>query len=93
MNKLNAGKNGRGATKGPEVARPASSLPVNAGRAQAPAGGSAKIDENERRTWIERSAYYRAESRGFGPGGELDDWIQAEADFERLVRNAAGGNR
>jgi hypothetical protein len=25
------------------------------------------------------AAYYRAEQRGFAPGGELDDWLQAEA--------------
>lgn len=26
------------------------------------------------------AAYFHAERRGFVPGGELDDWLQAEAD-------------
>jgi hypothetical protein len=31
-----------------------------------------------RRERIEREAYYSAERRGFQPGGEIDDWLQAE---------------
>ena len=27
---------------------------------------------------IALDAYYRAERRGFAPGGELDDWLAAE---------------
>lgn len=27
------------------------------------------------------AAYYRAEHRGFVPGGELDDWLQAECEL------------
>ena len=30
---------------------------------------------------IEVAAYYRAERRGFQPGAELDDWLQAEAEI------------
>jgi hypothetical protein len=26
-------------------------------------------------------AYYKAESRGFEPGHELDDWLEAEREF------------
>jgi len=29
---------------------------------------------------IAEAAYYRAERRGFSPGHELDDWLQAEAE-------------
>lgn len=31
---------------------------------------------------IEEAAYWRAEERAFAPGGELDDWLGAEASFE-----------
>ncbi len=31
---------------------------------------------------IEEAAYWRAEERAFAPGGELDDWLRAEASFE-----------
>lgn len=27
------------------------------------------------------AAYYKAQARGFTPGGELDDWLQAESEF------------
>ena len=30
---------------------------------------------------IAEMAYYKAESRGFEPGYELDDWIAAEQEF------------
>lgn len=35
----------------------------------------------DRLAHIAVSAYYKAEARGFAPGGELDDWLQAEAEL------------
>lgn len=32
----------------------------------------------ERDAWIAIAAYYLAESRGFGPGSEMADWLEAE---------------
>lgn len=29
-----------------------------------------------------KAAYYRAERRGFAPGRELEDWLEAEAEVE-----------
>jgi hypothetical protein len=42
---------------------------------------------------IAQAAYYRAEKRGFTPGLEADDWLQAETEvMERLrARHTAGG--
>ena len=34
---------------------------------------------------IRETAYYRAESRGFEPGKELDDWLEAEAEVRRRL--------
>jgi len=31
---------------------------------------------------IATAAYYKAEARGFTPGQELNDWLEAEAEFE-----------
>jgi hypothetical protein len=31
---------------------------------------------------IEEAAYWRASQRGFAPGGELDDWLGAEANVD-----------
>jgi hypothetical protein len=29
------------------------------------------------------TAYFRAEQRGFAPGNELADWLQAEAEYKK----------
>ena len=42
--------------------------------------GRADISPEELRKLISEAAYYRAKQRGFEPGHELEDWIQAEAD-------------
>jgi hypothetical protein len=36
--------------------------------------------DEERISRIAESAYYKAETRGFSPGCELDDWLAAEAE-------------
>lgn len=41
--------------------------------------------EDKRRNRIAKLAYEMAEARGFTPGGEVDDWLQAE---RRLMREA-----
>lgn len=38
-------------------------------------------DTPDRHTWISVCAYYKAERRGFIPGLELDDWLEAEQEF------------
>jgi hypothetical protein len=43
-------------------------------------------DSGERRAMIERLAYQYAESRGFSPGHEMDDWLAAETEVDaRLI--------
>lgn len=37
-------------------------------------------DASDRETRIARRAYELAEARGFAPGAELDDWLQAERE-------------
>ncbi len=37
----------------------------------------------EMRKQIEEAAYYRAKQRGFEPGHELEDWVQAESEVMR----------
>ncbi|MDP1772349.1 MAG: DUF2934 domain-containing protein [Methylobacter sp.] len=36
-------------------------------------------------TKIAEIAFYKAEIRGFEPGHELDDWIEAELEFKEMV--------
>lgn len=43
-------------------------------------------DSDERQSMIRDLAYHYAESRGFTPGHELDDWLAAEAAVDaRLI--------
>jgi hypothetical protein len=39
-------------------------------------------DEEAKRRLIADIAYFSAERRGFTPGYELDDWLQAEQEVE-----------
>lgn len=43
--------------------------------------GRASVGGEKRRHMIELAAYYRAERRGFVPGGELQDWLDAEREI------------
>lgn len=43
-----------------------------------------------REQMIAEAAYFRAERRGFEPGSEISDWLEAEADVEHLL-NGRGG--
>ena len=38
--------------------------------------------DTDRGRWIADRAYELAEARGFAPGGELDDWLRAEREYE-----------
>ena len=45
----------------------------------------ADISPDEVRKLISEAAYYRAKQRGFAPGHEVEDWIQAEAEVMRRL--------
>ena len=46
------------------------------------------VSAERRLTMIAESAYFRAQARGFAPGGELDDWLDAELEVdERLAEH------
>jgi len=49
---------------------------------------SAGVSLEQRRNYVEVAAYHIAERRGFAPGNPLEDWVQAEAEIDRLI---AGG--
>lgn len=51
-----------------------------------------KQDQDDRWQQIALAAYFKAEARGFIPGHELDDWLDAErevADHELLEEELA----
>ena len=73
-----------GAGKPSTRAKPAVRPRTPAGKDAAPeaAGRSA-----ERLRMIAEAAYFRAERRGFAPGGEAEDWLTAEAEIDVLFTN------
>ena len=46
------------------------------------------ISAQERERFVAQAAYFRAEKRGFAPGYELQDWVEAEAEVLRLIGGA-----
>lgn len=44
------------------------------------------ISPEQRRNYVEIAAYYIAERRGFAPGDTVQDWMEAEAEIERLIQ-------
>jgi hypothetical protein len=45
-----------------------------------------ELTPDQRRYYVEVAAYYIAERRGFHGGSEMDDWVQAESEIDRLIR-------
>jgi hypothetical protein len=44
-----------------------------------------RVTAQERQQWIATAAYFKAQRRGFTPGREVSDWIEAEAEVAALV--------
>jgi len=44
-----------------------------------------QVTSQEREQMIATMAYLRAEQRGFASGCEQEDWLQAEAEADRLI--------
>ena len=63
----------------------------NASIAASGAATGITVSEEARRAMIAQSAYLRAERRGFAAGGEIEDWLAAEAEVDALLRAGNGG--
>jgi hypothetical protein len=59
----------------PRAAAPVAAAPV--------ATAAASLSPERRHQMIEVAAYYLAESRGFVPGREMDDWLSAERAIDQ----------
>jgi hypothetical protein len=74
------------------------SKPANAANAprEQPAGGSDSgkrgVDDRMLHDMVATAAYYLSEHRGFVPGAELDDWLQAEAQVKASIVDGAGSS-
>lgn len=64
----------------PDVQAGAPRKPVSEERAEPLASElRASLTQEEIRALIAEAAYHRARQRGFAPGHELEDWVEAEA--------------
>jgi hypothetical protein len=54
-----------------------------------PARDSTYMGPDARRAMIAETAYYRAEQRGFDPGHEIYDWLEAEAIVDAEIKRGA----
>lgn len=64
---------------------PAVAAKPSMGNTQVRPGSAPPLDARERDRLIALAAYFRAEKRGFAPGCELQDWVEAEAEVLRLI--------
>jgi hypothetical protein len=44
-----------------------------------------QLTPEERHRVVAEAAYFIAERRGFAGGSPIDDWLQAEADIDRML--------
>ncbi len=83
-----------GATPSPAkrpARNPAKSAPRRAQQSKAdPALRMDPVSDDVRRAMIAEAAYFHAERRGFGPGGEVEDWLAAEAEVDALLEHSNG---
>ena len=63
-------------------------MPVRSGQSDPQPDADAAAARWQR---IAIAAFYRAEARGFAPGRELDDWLEAEREIDALERAHAEG--
>ena len=78
-------------TSKPDNGAAAPRKPTSEQRAVPLSGSSARAEEvsaEEIRQLIAEAAYYRAKERGFQPGHELEDWVQAESEVMQRVERS-----
>jgi Protein of unknown function (DUF2934) len=72
---------------------PAEAGAVEAAITPTAVAASQSIAPEQRQAMICDAAYFLSERRGFGPGHELDDWLAAEGEIDRLLAASAPVNR
>jgi hypothetical protein len=48
-------------------------------------GPESGIDKEDRRQMIAEAAYFRYQQRGDDPGCDIDDWLAAEQEIDRML--------
>ena len=69
----------------PDAAARKKTASETAGRAAADAKTALSNEDIYR--LIAEAAYFKAKARGFEPGGEVQDWIEAETEVRQRIEN------
>jgi hypothetical protein len=73
---------------GKNATKPATSVMPNTTGKSGPGPAASSVASNEKvYQLIAETAYFKAKARGFAPGGEVQDWIEAEAEVRRRLGN------
>lgn len=96
-NKSAAPKSAAGTKPAPErrPEKPAVSTPASRPQGGIAVGGGnagssvSRLSPEEIYKLIQESAYFKAKARGFAPGHEVQDWIEAEAEVRRRLDDRA----
>src|SRR5438067_7648814 len=59
------------------------------GDGQSRGNTAAKLSAEDVYRLLQESAYFKAKARGFAPGHEVQDWIEAEAEVRRRLEDRA----
>lgn len=70
----------------PPVTPPAGGKPGPVSEMASQTAKDRVVDPQVREVMVAEAAYYCAERRGFAPGHELEDWLEAEAQIEVALR-------
>lgn len=82
-----------GKRKMPPAVTPARPDAVDAPLAPTAVAPAQSLEPERRQAMICDAAYFLWERRGFGPGHELDDWLAAEQEIDRLLTASVPANR
>jgi len=80
----NGSKASRPAAKNEQPQKPVAKT-ANARSFRTAADAPSKLSPEEVYRLIQESAYFKAKERGFAPGNEVQDWIEAEAEVRRRL--------
>ena len=68
-------------TKSESISQPKPKASSRKAAGSGRSGSAPGAGDCPREQMIAEAAYYRAEQRGFVPGNEMSDWLQAEAEI------------
>jgi Protein of unknown function (DUF2934) len=70
--------------------KPAAAAPPSRATQAKPDGAqSGSVTQEQRQFMICEAAYYIAEHRGFEPGHDVDDWLEAEQQIDDVLTSPA----